>query len=587
MENTPVSPVPAPAHNFTWLWISIAIVLGAALGIGGYWYWNRETTIPTSDVVVTANTTIAKNTNLSINENTNTKSVAVVPTPNLAKVTTDVLWETPAAVVDATISLSSSSTLLSGDAPLLYYRLGRVKTGTYAGDTLYMATAGYNDPTPYRAQLRYVMHDGKRILLTKISDDYLLDGGVINLLGVDTARFTTDTKTTLPSFTIPAKLNGPKARQTLVRDEWVRDFFVIDGLTKAFTDKTYGDVYTKTTYTSTAGYGTNIGSPYNRNGYYLRLADGTLAVYKLESDIMKNSVPTITWTDGKINNIGYNLTDIGGCGGTNYASIIDPAVVNPETDLTKVGTTAQGDVIYGFKDTNHPFQKAYYDNVYQVFEGEKISYETFIAAHPIVFWYDPFGRLLKLQSNAYGPMAECGKPVIYLYPEKPTDVNVTLTPAGGFTLTEPDYGNGWHVTALPSGQLTDLRNGKNYPYLFWEGRGGLYVPPTKGFVVAQANVHGFLATSLTKLGLNAQELRDFQEFWEPRMTNSPWYFISFLGTSQMNVLAPLEISPKPETLIRILMDYQPLEQPIPTQEYPLTAPARKGFTVVEWGGVLR
>jgi len=105
--------------------------------------------------------------------------------------------------------------------------------------------------------------------------------------------------------------------------------------------------------------------------------------------------------------------------------------------------------------------------------------------------------------------------------------------------------------------------------------------------VAQKEVHNFLIEKLAKLGLNAKETADFIEFWEPKMQGSPYYLIGFYGNAVMNQLAPFSISPKPEALIRILMDFQPLAKPIKVQGYEIRTPERKGFTVVEWGGVLR
>lgn len=154
-------------------------------------------------------------------------------------------------------------------------------------------------------------------------------------------------------------------------------------------------------------------------------------------------------------------------------------------------------------------------------------------------------------------------------------------------MTDPEYRSGWEVEADPMSNLKDLFTGRMYPYLFWEGYGGLYRDPEKGFVVKAEDVHGFLIEKLAKLGLNQKETADFMEFWEPRMTGSPYFFVSFWGNSEMDKLAPLEVTPSPDTIIRVLMDFRPLAKPIQVEGYSIRTPERKGFTVVEWGGVLR
>lgn len=47
---------------------------------------------------------------------------------------------------------------------------------------------------------------------------------------------------------------------------------------------------------------------------------------------------------------------------------------------------------------------------------------------------------------------------------------------------------------------------------------------------------------------------------------------------------PLDINPKPDTIIRILMTFKGLEKPIDVTEQKLQTPKRTGFTAVEWGG---
>ena len=47
---------------------------------------------------------------------------------------------------------------------------------------------------------------------------------------------------------------------------------------------------------------------------------------------------------------------------------------------------------------------------------------------------------------------------------------------------------------------------------------------------------------------------------------------------------PIEITPSPNTMIRIQMDYKPLKEIINIKEQRLEKTKREGFTMVEWGG---
>ena len=46
-------------------------------------------------------------------------------------------------------------------------------------------------------------------------------------------------------------------------------------------------------------------------------------------------------------------------------------------------------------------------------------------SYTIVIWQDGFDDYLVLMDNEFAPLVECGKPLIYLYPQ-PTSVSVQL-----------------------------------------------------------------------------------------------------------------------------------------------------------------
>ena len=71
------------------------------------------------------------------------------------------------------------------------------------------------------------------------------------------------------------------------------------------------------------------------------------------------------------------------------------------------------------------------------------------------------------------------------------------------------------------------------------------------------------------------------------MPSTPYVRLTWFGTQQLNALAPLYVTPKPDTMIRIFLDFEGLKNPTQIKPQTLSAIPRKGFTLVEWGGLLR
>ena len=67
------------------------------------------------------------------------------------------------------------------------------------------------------------------------------------------------------------------------------------------------------------------------------------------------------------------------------------------------------------------------------------------------------------------------------------------------------------------------------------------------------------------------------------MEKNPYNIIAFQEDTYTDA-AKLEVTPVPDTLIRVFMTWQPSQIPVDIPAQELTAPDRKGFTAVEWGG---
>lgn len=177
------------------------------------------------------------------------------------------------------------------------------------------------------------------------------------------------------------------------------------------------------------------------------------------------------------------------------------------------------------------------------------------------------------------------KPLLYLYPEKETNITVKVGYPNLLTSTYPKYNNEWNITALPNGILKD-KDGRTYYGLYWEGKNNFDSKFNDGFVVHNDELIKFLEEKLKILGLNERESNEFIIYWLPELEKSEYNLIRFESIEEINKQMPLDITPTPDTIIRVMMKYKPLKDKITIQEQKLETPNRVGFIVIEWGGTL-
>ena len=353
--------------------------------------------------------------------------------------------------------------------------------------------------------------------------------------------------------------------------------------TLLFTDPVIGNVYRGEGQCMFAELPDHIGIAYDLDIPFANEANGSVALKLLSGSVLSEEYEF------------YNL----GCGSLcRHLRYVEESVLKPTTRLVKVATDIiTGDAIYGIADPkdqvlidlySDPNTLAYYlDDSWERQAKSKYTYDEFLSYQPLLYWKDPWGKWVEFLNKRFAWAAEKCKPVIYLYPKNKGNFHVEVAPNGGFTKTIPEYGDGWDVTAFPDGTLIEEGTGDEYPYLYWSGMGINYPPITEGFVVAQAEIDGFLSEKLYQLGLEGKEIDDFKEYWVPRLSVKPFYKITFLTKTTFGELAPLSVTgdEKPQSVIRVMMTAQGTNERValPEQQLP-PRPPRVGFTVVEWGG---
>ena len=176
------------------------------------------------------------------------------------------------------------------------------------------------------------------------------------------------------------------------------------------------------------------------------------------------------------------------------------------------------------------------------------------------------------------------KPVIYLYPERTTDVTVRISLTDGrFTKCIPEGDGEWNVTASPDGKLTDKATGKTYDYIFWESTDNTGYDWSEGYVVKGSEAEVFLRGILQEMGLNEKEYTEFIDYWLPRLEKNEYNLISF-QTDRYTESARLDVSPSPDSVLRIFMAFKRIDGPVFVARPDIEPFERNGFTVVEWGG---
>ena len=138
----------------------------------------------------------------------------------------------------------------------------------------------------------------------------------------------------------------------------------------------------------------------------------------------------------------------------------------------------------------------------------------------------------------------------------------TTEKAENFTATRIDTGGGWFT-------------GSDFDKYMTEGGRAVWI--------LQNMYERFLKEKLTYMGLTEEEMNEFIVYWLPLMEHNKYNLITFQDDAYTNS-AKLNITPTPDSLLRIFMAYVPLEEAVDIEQQQLDTFERKGFTVVEWGG---
>ncbi|KAF5328175.1 hypothetical protein D9619_013438 [Psilocybe cf. subviscida] len=190
-----------------------------------------------------------------------------------------------------------------------------------------------------------------------------------------------------------------------------------------------------------------------------------------------------------------------------------------------------------------------------------------------------------------------GKPVIYLFPPEGTDVDaevrLELLPEWRFSAVYPvvpvsTAASGgqtlrWDVKASSDGTLLEKNTGSKVSYLFWEAElpmrhlrllplrphpmlpAETFIPthaqvgPFNSVILEVAHITSYLDAALKALGLHTEARTSFITYWLPSILKYTHIALRFLSQYAYERAAPLEVTPKPDVIVRVFMLFKGLK----------------------------
>ncbi|GEM_PF-510026 len=477
-----------------------------------------------------------------------------------------------------------------------YYQIGTLKNGS---EVLAIVEPYYNGLGDSQTQLALEKDGQYKIIARYGTDAQYMSDFVSEYAKAFTGNVTIDTSDDITDLLVPdnVSVNGQEFSVSTLNGY---GSFTLDGLSDIRGSyKSKADA--QPTKIGTAGYDTiyklvvKDDPAFQINEDYVTFGNLFSSFAYLKNSIIDTQPAgsdrslKVTWQTGVDNSSSY-FTAITGCGSSGYVVAKNVST----SQLVKVGVSADGQALYQLPAGSALTQELYTKDYKEAQDAgmitdaalKNLSVDDFLSDHAYFMFKDSLGEYVVQQRTDMFSGGECAKPVIYLYPQRTEHVSVQV--GAQVKESNPFYTTGgWKdVLAQPSGQLT--YQGEIYDSLYWEGEGfGAYPDITSGTIVKGSQAVATIKTQLKKQGLNAKEISDFMAYWQPKLPATPYVRLTWLSTAQMNVLAPLTISPRPQTLIRVFLDFEGLQESEKLAPQQFTTPARRGFTVVEWGGLAR
>ena len=264
-----------------------------------------------------------------------------------------------------------------------------------------------------------------------------------------------------------------------------------------------------------------------------------------------------------------------------YGIVDGKYVLIKENDNVKL-VTLKGKEVYDYGELNLEdanFAIAYKDGALFQFDNPNKDSDDY-KTDCLEVIYDNSKKEGEVKTTECGGIA---KPILYLYPKKMEKVTVNFEHPEYLKTTYPKFNGNWEVEAHHNGDLYD-KNGKYYYGLYWDEFKVHNVDFSTGYYVTKDMAIEFLEEKLDYIGLSPREANEFITYWLPILEDNEQSLVYFELTEERESYNKLNINPKPDSLLRLVIHIKKVDEKVDIEKQKLTRFKRRGFVAVEWGG---
>ncbi|MEA1909540.1 MAG: hypothetical protein U9M89_00725 [Patescibacteria group bacterium] len=336
-----------------------------------------------------------------------------------------VAWQTREQIEGLGLMIVGSETTVPGAMPVgglspraEYFKVGKFRDGSFQNSDIVIAYVhSQTDLGLSRNKFYRFAVKGANVVLLANHSPRLFDGDPL-----DNEKFIVDNEYVIESLMYPDELTDSQFEDQYLRnigsmpsvpvrltDKWFDKERITKNWDPVYSHPKLGAAYTDPLPQTIASLGSG-GGP--ENGFYFKAPDGSIKTYVIAVESVLGSdytsrlkgAPKIDWRIGGTNRDEYRMDDVGSCSSLNFTSVMPSSLMDDLIPATKDGS---GPVVYELRNDDHQMLQELHGYAISYEENKDLSFNKFVDSHPLFFWEDVFGRLIRFQGTQYSYQLDC------------------------------------------------------------------------------------------------------------------------------------------------------------------------------------